>query len=420
MSYSVRKSCRLCDGHLCFAMELLSTPLANELATKDFVDSGQDQDVFPLPLVVCMDCGHVQLTTVVDPERLFREYVYTSGVSPVFISHLKHYADDMVDHLKLTSEDLVVEIGSNDGTLLQEFARHGVCVLGVDPARNIAKIAEKRGVPTIADFFTSALARSVRASSGCARLVVANNVFAHSDCLHDIVDGVFDLLTDDGVFVFEVGYFVDVLKGCLFDTIYHEHTDYHHVHPLSSFFRRHGMTLYDVHRVDSQGGSIRGFARKGKDHPTSSRMASLVVEEATMGLRTEGGTATGVGALTEFSSRIGRAGDALMAALRPLKASGKSIAGYGAPAKCVTLMHQFGFGLETLDFIVDDSQIKHGLYVPGKNVPILPVPAMYERRPDYVLILAWNFADSIMGKHASFVESGGKFIVPLPEVVIHG
>lgn len=418
--FHIRNDCRLCYAPTKVVFELTQTPPANELVTKEFVSSGKIQDTFSLPISVCSKCGHVQLSTVVNPERLFRHYVYTSGISPVFVEHFKNYAKDVIKNFWLKPNDLVVEIGSNDGTLLKNFKDSGMNVVGVDPARNIAKLAEeKNGVRTIAEFFNQEIANSIKEGYGKAKLIIANNVFAHSDVLDGITSGISDLLDEDGVFIFEVSYLPDFLKGGYFDQIYHEHLSYHHLSPLVSFFQKFGLKLFDAHRVDTQGGSIRGFVGK-PNKEVSNRLLALINEEEKLGLKTYlNSYDDGILPLVRFSERVDLLKQELKDMLIVLKAEGKKIVGFGAPAKCVTLMHHFGFGPDILDFIVDESPLKHGLFTPGKHVEILPVSALYEQKSDYCVILVWNFANNIIERHKEYLKSGGKFIVPIPEVKIY-
>ena len=392
-------------------LSLRPTPPANAFVAKR--ELGAVQDVYPLDVYFCEDCAHVQLLDVVDPEVLFGNYVYVSGTSPVFIQHFKSYAEAIVSAYAPEPDGaLALDIGSNDGTLLKQFQDLGMNVLGVDPARDISVAATAAGIETLATFFSRDLAGEIRAKHGLAKVVTANNVFAHADDLSDITLGVCELLSPDGVFVFEVSYLVDVFEGTLFDTIYHEHLAYHTVRPLQQFFDRHGLELIKAERVASHGGSLRGVVQH-KDGPyeVDGSVFECVVHEAKIGLH-EAAT------LQQFGEQICRVGMELMALLKSMKASGKRIAGFGAPAKATTLMYQFDMGPDMIDFIVDDSPLKQQLFSPGMHIPVLPSEALYSKRPDAVVVLAWNFAESIIEKHAAFVEQGGQFIVPLPTVRI--
>jgi len=259
----------------------------------------------------------------------------------------------------------------------------------------------------------SELAMEIRAGRGPAGVVTANNVFAHADDLQGIVAGIRALLADDGVFVFEVSYLVDVYTDNLFDTIYHEHVAYHSVGPLKAFFEANGMELIAADRIDSHGGSLRGVAQlKGAERKIEKSVGELMALETDLGLND-------AETLKAFARKIDAVKEQLNAELARIKADGKNVAGFGAPAKATTLMYHFGIGPDEIDFIVDDSPLKQGLYTPGLHVPVLASDALYGRKPDYVVILAWNFAQAIMDKHAAYSDAGGRFIVPLPQVEIY-
>jgi SAM-dependent methyltransferase len=393
-----RAACRLCgsrDLQMVFALK--PTPPANA-----FVPAPVPQDAFPLDVFFCHDCTHLQLLDVVDPSILFAHYVYVSGTSPVFVNHFKRYADEMVRRFQLSEDSLVVDIGSNDGTLLRQFKELGCRVLGIDPAQEISRQATASGIETINAFFTNKLAATLPK----ADLIVANNVFAHIDNLRDVVAGIRTMLQSTGAFVFEVSYLKDVYEKTLFDTIYHEHLDYHTVKPLVKFFRENGMQLIAAESVDAHGGSLRGTAAITR--PVEPSVAEFVRTEERLGLdKAE--------TYREFARKIDRLRDDLVTLLRRLKSEGKRIAAFGAPAKATTLMYHFGIGPDVVDFIVDDSPLKQGLYSPGHHIPVVPSTAIAEKKPDYLVILAWNFADSIIAKNKMFT---GRWIVPVPTVKI--
>jgi len=410
--YHRRKTCRLCGGRrLTLVLGLAPTPPANAFVSRDELDKPQPR--FPLDVFFCEDCHHVQLLDVVSPSVLFENYVYVSGTSPSFVAHFESYARGILDQFKPPPGSLVVDIGSNDGTLLRFFQQAGMRVLGVDPARNIAEEATRKGIKTLPAFFSPKLAADIRAEHGAATVITANNVFAHIDDLEGIVEGIRTLLAPDGVFVFEVSYLVDVFEKTLFDTIYHEHLDYHSVKPLIPFFKRLGMELIEAVRVGSHGGSLRGIAQlKGGPRPVGKTVAAAIACEEKLGLdRAE--------TFRRFGQNIAALKAALGKLLRELKAGGKKIAGFGAPAKATTLMYHFETGPELIDFIVDDSPLKQNLFTPGYHVPVLPASAIYERRPDYLLILAWNFAKPLMQAHRAYRDAGGHFIVPIPQLEVH-
>jgi SAM-dependent methyltransferase len=403
-----RSTCRLCGAdELSLVLELTPTPPANAFVEAAAV--GEGQTAFPLDVYFCETCTHVQLLDAVDPAVLFENYVYVSGTSPVFVQHFENYARAVIARFEgAVNTGLAIDIGSNDGTLLSFFQSHGMSVLGIDPARDIAAAATSKGIETLAEFFSSGLAEKLVHERGCAQIITANNVFAHADDLIDIVNGIRTLLAPDGAFVFEVSYLVDVIEKSLFDTIYHEHVAYHSVKPIAAFFEAHGLRLFHAERVDSHGGSLRGYVC----HATApwSRDPSvdeLIALEAEMKL-------DDADTLRTFSAQIDAIGADLSRRLRTLKAEGKKIAAFGAPAKATTLMYHFGIGADIIDFIVDDSPLKQNLYSPGMHIPVLPSAALYEQNPDAVVILAWNFAESIMENHAAYMEAGGTFIVPLP------
>lgn len=406
-----RADCRLCGSHkLKSVLRLEPTPPANAFVARDALDIAQP--VFPLDLYFCESCGHVQLLDVVAPETLFENYVYVSGTSPVFVRHFQDYANAVISNYPPPEDGLVIDIGSNDGTLLGFFQNAGLKVLGIDPAKDIAAQATKAGIETIPKFFDKAVATDILKDHGRASVITANNVFAHADDLGGIVDDVVRLLTDDGVFIFEVSYLADVFEDVLFDTIYHEHLSYHSVEPLTKFFTAHGMTLNRVDRIDTHGGSIRCYVQKsGQDHAIDESVARCIEHEHRLGVHK-------AGELKEFARKIETMRTQLTKQLKEIKAAGKSIAGYGAPAKATTLMYHFGLDQSVIDFIADDSPLKQGLFSPGLHIPVLPSQAIYDQHPDYLLVLAWNFAESIIGNHQAFGQAGGKFIVPLPEVRI--
>jgi SAM-dependent methyltransferase len=408
-NYFKRQTCRLCQRTaLAPVLSLVPTPLANEFLAQS--ELSQPQDEFPLDLHLCSACGHLQLVDVVDPARLFERYVYVSGTSPVFVQHFNDYAETVVARYDLSPGDLAVDIGSNDGVLLRALREHGLQILGVDPARDIAQRACEAGIPTRAEFFTRETSEQIRKEYGKARLVTANNMFAHSDTLDDIARSIANLLTDDGIFVFEVSYLVDVYEQNLFDTIYHEHLAYHAIRPLEMFFADRGLALFDVERISTHGGSVRVFVQLA--HGPRARQASVdtaIAYEESLGLF-DAGTYAG------WLQRIEAQGLALREMLSGLLDQGLSVAGFGAPAKATTLLHQFKIDHDVLQYIIDDSPWKQGLYTPGQHIPVVGADVMTTRRPDCLLILAWNFADPIIARYQSYLDAGGRFIVPLPEL----
>jgi len=406
-----RKTCRLCDGkNLELVLSLAPTPPANALVSKE--ELAAKQECFPLDVFQCSDCGHVQLLDVLDPHFLFGHYLYVSATSPVFVRHLQEYADWVISAFDIPPESLIVEAGSNDGTFLKFFKQAGMEILGVDPARNLAEAATKSGIETLAEMFTLFLAQKIRRERGPAKVVVANNVFAHADDLAGFAEAARELLDDDGVFIFEVSYLVDVYEKKLFDTIYHEHVSYHTVAPLARFFEAHGMELIDVQRVQSQGGSLRAIVqKKNGNRKIQQSVKELIQLEKSLGLDTPA-------TMKSFALRIDTLRKELNRVIREIKGNNKRIVAFGAPAKATTLMYYFGLGPDILDFIVDENPLKQGLFTPGLHIPILQPHALYEKMPDYLLILAWNFAEDIMRRCEQYHNNGGQFIVPIPQVEV--
>jgi len=406
--YYFRDSCRLCNGKaLQRVIELSPTPPGN-----DFVKATErdvPQAFYPLEVYFCNDCAHVQLGHVVDPEILYRRnYSYVSATSAVFVDHLRQYAAHMQTEFELAPGCLIVDIGSNDGTALRFFKEAGFRVVGVDPATEIAQLARDRGIETVCDFFDSGHASKWRNEYGSAQLITSHNACAHIDDLRDVVEGVKLWLADDGLFVIEVGYLLDIYENTWFDTIYHEHLDYHSFAPLVAFFSELGMQAIDVQRISPQGGSIRVITQKsGGSREVRESVAALMALEKRAGLdRAE--------TFVAFDERINLVKRQLRELVNGLKSEGKSIAGYGAPTKATTLLTHFALG-SVLDFLVDGNPLKQGLFSPGHHIPVIAPDEMYVRQPDFVLILAWNFAESIMQQHQRYRDQGGSFILPMPE-----
>jgi SAM-dependent methyltransferase len=383
------------------------SPIGDAYVTADRL--GEYQGKYPLDLYLCLDCGHAQNVDVIDPEILFRDYIYVTSSSLGLVEHYRRYADDVTRVLRVGPNSLIVEIGSNDGTLLKFFRDKGMRVVGVDPAREIAATATRDGVPTLPEFFSSPLATKIRAEYGAAEIVAANNVYAHADNLADITRGIHDLLSDTGVFVFEVSYLADIIDGFLFDTIYHEHVSYHSIAPLARFFASHGMELFDIWRNASKGGSIRGFARRKR--AAASLVAPVVQEliqhEAERKLATPA-------PFKRFAQEIALRKSRLLEFLDQHIARGARIAGYGASTTVTTLIYQFDLQ-SRLEFIADDNPRKCGRFSPEAHIPVLPSDELYVRKPEFCVILAWNYAEQIAARHPGYLRQGGRFIVPLPE-----
>ncbi|CAK0771533.1 SAM-dependent methyltransferase [Gammaproteobacteria bacterium] len=406
-----RVDCRLCGStQLVLVFSLEPTPPANAFVPLSL--RHRTQECFPLNVFLCEECAHLQLLDIVSPALLFEDYIYVSGTSPVFVRHFEEYAHALLKRFRPEPGALVIDIGSNDGTLLSFFKDAGYRILGIDPARDIAQRASERGIETLCGFFGADFAEQLRGTRGSAVLITANNVFAHIDDLAEVVRGVRRLLVPNGIFVFEVSYLLDVIENTLFDTIYHEHLDYHSVAPLVRFFASHGLEMIEAERITPHGGSLRGIVQvAGGSYSVGASVAVAIEAERLAGLdRAE--------TFHTFARHIDALKVELGGLLRRLKSEGKRIAGFGAPAKATTLMYHFGLGPELIDFIVDDSPLKQGLFTPGLHIPVLSSAALVERQPDFLLILAWNFASSIITKNAAFHDAGGRFIVPLPHLKV--
>ncbi len=412
ISVSRRKTCRLCDGDkLELVVPLLPTPVAEKYVTRENLH--EEQESYPLDLHMCLGCGHVQLLDVVDPKFLFSDFTYSSGNTKALVQNFEETAEATCSRYHVAPKSLVVDIGSNDGSLLRCFQKRGMRVLGVDPAAEIAQRAINAGIPTIVDFLTPDLAQKIRKEHGSSAVVCAFNVYAHADDLAGMTDSIRGLMSPDGVFVFEISYLLDVLDRMLLGTIFHEHLSYHSIKPMVAFLRRHGMELIDVQRVMIQGGSVVGTAQLvGGPHPVSPSVKELLDLEEARGLDRPA-------TLKKFATRLQDVKRGLGDMVTDLQRQGKAIWGYGAARSGTTLISQMKLG-KVISFIVDDSPDKQSKYSPGDHIPILPSKALYERKPDYAFILAWIHASKIIENNQAFLKQGGKFILCFPEIQIIG
>ncbi len=400
-------SCRICGSSKLYSfLSLDSMPIPNGFLTKEELKKNEPR--YPLGVNVCEDCWLVQLTHIIPPEIMFKNYLYIPSTSTTMLKHFKAFADSAIEDFKLTSKDLVIDIGSNDGTLLGFFKEQEIRVLGIDPASNLAQVARLNGIDTIDDFFGPEVAKEALKTRGKAKVITGTNVVAHMDNIHKLCEGVEILLDKDGVFIMEFPYLVDLLEKNEFDTIYHEHMSYFSITPLVHLFKKHNMQIHDVKRMTVHGGSIRVFVKR-KDSATkpNSSVKEILELEALKKLNRRT-------AYDDFSRRVKVIRRDLVKYLKDLKKQGKKIIGYGASAKGNVLLNYCKISTDLLDYIVDSIPYKQGRYTPGTHIPIHPENYLDKDQPDYALMLAWNFADEILRKKVDYRVKGGQFIITIP------
>jgi len=407
-SYTLGRTCRSCGcPQLEKVLSLGKTPLANALL--DAEQLGQPEEWLPLDLAFCSNCSLLQLLETVPPETLFRHYYYFSSSSDTVLQQARQIASRMIQERQLGSKSLVVEIGSNDGYLLQYYRQGGVAVLGIDPAVNVARAAEsERGISTLCEFFGRELGRRLSEQGNRADVVHAHNVLAHVPDLNGFVEGLRNLLKDNGVGIIEVPYVKELLDRCEFDTIYHEHLCYFSLTALDGLFARHGLVVENVERLAIHGGSLRLFVvPAGRAEPRPA-VAALMGQEQDWGLDRLEAYVGFEGKVVQVKARLGQM-------LIDLVRQGRRIAAYGAAAKGATLLNYCGIGRDLIEFVVDRTKHKQGRYMPGARLPIYPPSKLLEAMPDFALLLAWNFADEVLEEAAEFRRRGGRFIIPVPE-----
>ena len=390
-------------------LDLGSTPLANKFLSRDKL--GLPEASYPLRVGFCHGCHHVQLTEAVPPGAMFEDYLYISSASDTLKAHLFDISDIVTERYRLTAKDLVIDIGCNDGTLLSGFKRHGVKVLGVDPAQNLAVFTEKLGIPRHIGFFNSATAKELVAIYGRASAITATNTFPHIPALRDFVQGISLALAPGGVFVIEAHYLIDILDQGAFDTVYHEHVSYWALGPMRRLFAAHGLEIVNAERVPLHHGQLRVFVQRNGEGKVEPAVEQILAAEDARGLNK-------FETFRAFARDVQRIKTELTKTIKDLRAAGKRVVGYGAPAKGNTLLCFLELGTDKIEYIADKSLLKQGLFTPGLHVPVVPPERLLADQPDYVLLLAWNFVDEILGQQAEYRRRGGKFIIPVPHVRI--
>ena len=407
------KRCLICNGDkLTRFLSLGDLPLANSYLTKKELRKRELK--VPLNIYYCQTCHLAQLLDIVDRGLLFNNYAYFSSASITLVKHFEGYAKDVIKKFPLPAKQLIIDVGSNDGVLLKPLKKLGARILGVDPATNITAIVNKKHLESINDFFGTHIVQHINNTYGKAGIITANNVLAHTDKIHDILAATKQILDPNGVFIFEIQYLADLLRKNEFDGMYHEHICYFSLHPLIYLLEQYDLQVFDVLHVDNHGGSLRIYAsHKSGPFRIKNTVQKFLQRERDFKLNEDK-------VYKKFAKQPLIIKKTLTNILADIKKLGKKIVGYGAPAKATTLLNFCGITKDTIDYITDTTPSKQNLYMPGNHIPILAPETIKKNIPDYIIILAWNYADTIMEKEQWFTRQGGKFIIPIPYPTIIG
>jgi SAM-dependent methyltransferase len=407
------KACRLCGARLQHTfVDLGMSPLCETYPSA--ADLNRGEIYYPLHTYVCDVCFLVQLDQYESPQNIFKDYPYFSSYSDSWLRHCENYCNRMVERFGLNEDSAVIEVGSNDGYLLQYFLQRNVPVQGIEPAANVARAAIQKGIPTLVEFFGMALAKDLAAAGGCADLIAGNNVLAQVPDLHDFIEGLRILLKPGGVLTLEFPHLLKLIEWNEFDTIYHEHFSYFSLLTTVRLMEAHGLRVFDVEELQSHGGSLRVYACRTEDHtrPIERTVADLVATERRAGLSSLEG-------YQSYAARVKETKLALVEFLLKTASLEKKVAGYGAPGKSATLLHYCGIGKDLIEYTVDRNPHKQGRFLPGTHIPIHHPDRIRETKPDYVVILPWNLKDEIMHQLHYIRDWGGCFVVPIPRVAIY-
>tara|TARA_B100001146_G_C16177095_1_gene432877 strand:- start:326 stop:1561 length:1236 start_codon:yes stop_codon:yes gene_type:complete len=409
--YEFRKKCRLCSNNkFKLVLDLGKQPPSNGFLSKNQLNKFENK--FPLRLYICKKCYHLQLLDVIDKKYLFSNYLYLTGANKPIIDHFEKYVDSVYEKiLKMRKNPLVIEIGSNDGTLLKKIIKYNVKVLGIEPAKNLAKLSRKAGIKTENQFFNLELAKKISKKEN-ADLIIANNVLGHIDNLDEFIKGISKLLKNDGVFVFEVPHALNLIKNLEFDTIYHEHISYFSVIALSNWFKKYNLEIFDIQKQNVHGGTIRVFVSKKNNFLVKKSVENIINKEKEYGIKK-------MKTYQNFSKEIINLKLTLQKKVKKMKNDNLIIFGYGAPAKGNVLLNYCQIDYKILDFITDTTILKQGKFTPGTKIPIInpnKKPKKYSKMVG--LMLAWNYKNDIIKNEKNFLSKGGKFLIPIPKAEI--